>query len=222
MAVLERLLLGTAVADLQIKLIIWLIGLPGSGKSTVGSHLARRVDFSFVDTDVEIEKQIGCPIRDYFQREGESSFRDVEELVIARLLQPIDVGDISVAATATAAGKRTGTGASTPIKRVISTGGGAVLRQSNRELLRQNGYVVYLRASPEQLARRLRHDRHRPLLQVEDPLQKLRDLYDVRDPLYRETAHFVVDTAKPSVTALVDAIMAQLTDVGILPAQPQV
>jgi shikimate kinase len=197
--------------------VVSLIGLPGSGKSTVGSHLARRVDLSFVDTDTEIEKQIGCPIRDYFQCEGESSFRDVEEQVIARLFQPIDVGHVSDAATV--AGKRTGIGTAIPIKRVISTGGGAILRQSNRELLRQNGYVVYLRASPEQLARRLRHDRHRPLLQVEDPLQKLRELYDVRDPLYRETAHFVVDTAKPSVAALVDTIVAQLTAVGILSAQ---
>jgi shikimate kinase len=203
--------------------LIVLIGLPGSGKSTVGSHLARRVDFSFVDTDAEIEKQIGCPIRDYFQREGESSFRDVEEAVISRLMRPIN-DDASVSATAIAMASPTTTAKSTwtfnTVKRVISTGGGAVLRQSNRELLRQHGHVVYLRASPELLARRLRHDRHRPLLQVEDPLQKLRDLYDVRDPLYRETAHFVVDTAKPSVTALVDTIVAHLIAVGVLSTQP--
>jgi shikimate kinase len=195
--------------------LIVLIGLPGSGKSTVGSHLARRVDFSFVDTDAEIEKQIGCPIRDYFQRESEDSFRDVEEAVIARLLRPTSDEAASIAAASMPRDPKT---TSNSIRRVISTGGGVVLRQSNRELLRQHGYVVYLRASPEQLARRLRHDRHRPLLQVEDPLQKLRDLYDVRDPLYRETAHFVVDTAKPSVAALVDTIVAQLTAVGILSA----
>jgi shikimate kinase len=180
---------------------IALIGLPGSGKSTVGSHLARRVDFSFVDTDAEIEKQIGCPIRDYFQREGESSFRDVEEAVIARLLQ--------LASNASADGVA---------GCVVSTGGGAVLRQSNRERLRSSGYVIYLRSSPEQLARRLRHDRHRPLLQVEDPLQALRDLFDVRDPLYRETAHFVVDTGKTSVAALVDTIVNQLRIAGVLSA----
>lgn len=171
--------------------------------------------FSFVDTDAEIEKQIGCPIRDYFQREGEDSFRGVEEAVIARLLRPTSDEAASIAAASMPPDPKT---TSIPVKRVISTGGGAVLRQSNRELLRQQGYVVYLRASPEQLAWRLRHDRHRPLLQVEDPLQKLRDLYDVRDPLYRETAHFVVDTAKPSVAALVDTIVAHLTAVGVLPA----
>jgi shikimate kinase len=191
--------------------LITLIGLPGSGKSTVGSHLARRVDFSFVDTDVEIEKQIGCPIRDYFEREGESRFRDIEQAVIARLVSPIHGGGIYDANATTP--NATSTAA---LKRVISTGGGAVLRQSNRELLRQNGYVVYLRASPEQLARRLRHDRHRPLLQVDDPLQRLRDFYAQRDPLYHETAHFIIDTVESSVASLVNMIVMQLHLVGEL------
>jgi shikimate kinase len=167
-------------------ILISLIGLPGSGKSTVGQQLARRLDLAFIDSDTAIEQRIGCSIREYFEREGEESFRDAEE---AR-------------------------------PSVLSTGGGAVLRQNNRDRLRANGYVVYLRSSPEEVFKRLRNDRNRPLLQVGDPLKRLRDLFAVRDPLYRETAHFVVETGRPSVTALVNMIVMQLELAGALPGSP--
>jgi shikimate kinase len=95
-------------------------------------------------------------------------------------------------------------------EQVLATGGGAVLRESNRAKLRAAGKVVYLRSSPEDLYKRLRHDRNRPLLQVGDPMQRLRDLYAMRDPLYRETAHYQVETGRPSVATLVNMIVMQL------------
>jgi len=93
---------------------------------------------------------------------------------------------------------------------VLSTGGGAVLRPQNREHLRARTQVIYLNSSPDELFRRLRHDKNRPLLQVADPLGRLRELHTQRHPLYRETAHFHVDTGRPSVAGLVNMIMMQL------------
>ena len=171
--------------------MIALIGLPGSGKSTVGRQLARRLKLAFLDSDHVIEERLGCSIRDYFEREGEVSFRDVEESVIDEL-------------TGLAGG-------------VLSTGGGSVLRPANRQRLHDRGHVVYLRSFPEELFRRLRHDVSRPLLQVADPLGRLRDLYAQRDPLYRETAHFVIETGRPSVSTLVNMIAMQLELAGIVP-----
>lgn len=171
-------------------MIISLVGLPGSGKSTVGRQLARRLQLRFSDSDQVIEQRIGCPIREYFEREGEASFRDIEEQVLDELTQ------------------QTG---------VLSTGGGAVLRDVNRQRLHARGKVVYLKSTPEELIRRLRHDTQRPLLQVGDPLQRLRELYAARDPLYRETAHFVIDTGRPSVATLVNMIVMQLELAGIVP-----
>jgi shikimate kinase len=172
--------------------LIGLIGLPGSGKSTVGRQLAKRLGVSFIDSDVAVEQRLGCSIREYFEREGENSFRDVEEAAIAELTRVTYQG-------------------------VLSTGGGTVLRKSNRENLRTNSYVVYLRSSPEEVFKRLRNDRNRPLLQVGDPLQRLRDLFAARDPLYRETAHLVVETGRPSVATLVNMIVTQLELAGVLP-----
>jgi shikimate kinase len=174
--------------------LISLIGLPGSGKSTVGRQLARRLSLPFIDSDAEIEKRLGCSIREYFEREGEAGFRDVEQVIITDLCTAHNVA-------ATAA--------------VLSTGGGTVLREANRTTLRANGHVVYLRSSADDVFKRLRHDRNRPLLQVGDPLQRLRDLYAARDPLYRETAHYVVETGRPSVAALVNMIVMQLELAGI-------
>jgi shikimate kinase len=175
--------------------MISLIGLPGCGKSTVGRQLARRLQLPFFDSDHVIEQQLGCSIREYFEREGEERFRDVEESVIDELTQ-------------------VGSG-------VLSTGGGVILRQANRLRLRQHGQVVYLNSSPDELFRRLRHDVNRPLLQVADPLNRLRDLHAVRDPLYRETAHFVVETGRPSVATLVGMIVKQLELAGALPLNSQ-
>lgn len=169
--------------------MIILIGLPGSGKSTVGRQLARKLSASFMDSDHLIEQRLGCSIREYFEREGEGAFRDVEESVLAD--------------TVSAHG-----GSNAPT--VLATGGGAVIRENNRRLLRGAGRVVYLRSSPEDLYKRLRHDRNRPLLQGVDPMQKLKDLYAQRDPLYRETAHFQIETGRPSVATLVNMIAMQL------------
>lgn len=171
-----------------------LVGLPGSGKSTVGRQLARRLRLPFADTDQAIEQRIGCSIREFFEREGEASFRDIEEEVIRELAQG-------------------GAG-------VLATGGGAVLRPANRENLRRAGHVIYLRSTPEELFKRLRHDANRPLLQVDDPLARLRSLYDERDPLYRETAHFIIETGRPSVSTLVNMILMQLELAGIIPSRP--
>ena len=100
---------------------------------------------------------------------------------------------------------------------VISTGGGSVLREANRRRLHERGQVIYLRSSPEDVYRRLRHDTVRPLLQVEDPLARLRALYEARDPLYREAAHYVIETGRPSVSALVHKVIMQLELAGVLP-----
>ena len=102
----------------------------------------------------------------------------------------------------------------------MATGGGIVLRPINRQRLRQSGHVIYLRSSPEEVFRRLRHDRNRPLLQVEDPLTRLRSLYAERDPLYRETAQFVIDTGRPSVSRLLNIILMQLELAGMVPVRP--
>ena len=171
--------------------VIALIGLPGSGKSTVGRQLARRFDVPVFDSDYVIEQQLGCSIREYFEFEGEAAFRDVEESVIDQLTH-----------------HPTG---------VLSTGGGVVLRPANRQHLHTRTHVVYLRSSTEELFRRLRHDTQRPLLQVADPLGRLRDLYTQRDPLYRETAHFIVETGRPSVATLVNMIQMQLELAGVVP-----
>lgn len=172
-------------------MIISLVGMPGSGKSTVGRQMARQMGVPFVDSDTEIELRLGEPIRSYFDREGEQPFRDVESEVIAEILQR-------------------------ETEFVLATGGGAVLRESNRQLLHKHSTVLYLRSTPEELFRRLRHDTQRPLLQVRDPLQKLRELYAVRNPLYRRCAHFVLETGRPSVHGLVNMALMQLELAGIL------
>jgi shikimate kinase len=107
----------------------------------------------------------------------------------------------------------------------MATGGGAVLREPNRRALHERTTVIYLRSTPEELFRRLRHDTNRPLLQVRDPLARLRELYRERDPLYRRTAHFVIETARPSVPTLVNMILMQLELAGVVdhgrkPAHP--
>ena len=171
-------------------MLISIVGLPGSGKTTVGRQLAKRLQVPFVDSDLAIEQQVGCSVRAFFEREGEAAFRDIEQDVIDRLTQESP--------------------------RVLSTGGGAVLRPLNRQHLRDRSKVVYLKSSADELFRRLRHDTNRPLLQVADPLQRLRELFTQRDPLYRETAHFVLETGRPSVSTLVNMIVMQLELAGVV------
>lgn len=164
--------------------VISLVGLPGSGKSTVGRQLARRLQLPFHDSDRLIEQRLGCSIREFFEREGEQRFRDIEAAVIDELTQQS--------------------------QGVLSTGGGSVLRPENRERLRLRSHVVYLNSSADELFRRLRHDRNRPLLQVADPLGRLRELHGQRHPLYQEVSHISVNTGRPSVSALVRQILDQL------------
>ena len=164
--------------------LIALIGLPGSGKTTVGWHLARRLGVDFADSDQIISQRLGCSIREFFDREGEEKFRDIEQTTIEELTET-----------------RRG---------VLSTGGGVVTRPINRTTLSERTDVVYLRSTPEEIYRRLRHDKDRPLLQVADPMARLRDLYRARDPLYKETAAYVVETNRPSMSRVVNMVIMQL------------
>lgn len=175
-------------------LCISLVGMPGCGKSTVGRQLARLLRMDFIDLDAEIERKLGEAIRPFFEREGEAAFRALEHETLADLLiEPRDL--------------------------VLATGGGAVLREDNRALLQRHSTVLYLRSSPEELFRRLRHDTQRPLLQVNNPLAKLRELFHQRDPLYRRTAHFLIETGRPSVNSLVNMILMQLELAGLVDSQ---
>ncbi len=164
--------------------------MPGSGKSTVGRHLARQLGLRFLDSDAVLDQRIGMPIREYFAQHGEGAFRDVEQDVIDELTQQ---GGI-----------------------VLATGGGVVLRPSNRDALHSRSHVLYLRSTPEELFRRLRNDTQRPLLQVADPQAKLRELFRERDPLYRRVAHFVIEGARPSVQALLGMVLMQLELAGLV------
>lgn len=177
----------------QAPLRIALVGLPGCGKSTVGRHLARRLNLPFLDSDHEFERQMGCSIREFFEHAGQDRFREVEQNLIDQLTQ----GDSCV----------------------LATGGGAVLRSINREHLHGRTKVVYLHSPPEELTRRLRHDQNRPLLQVADPAAKLVELYAERDPLYREVAHLVIEIGRPSVSGLVSAVLLKLELAGVLRRQ---
>ena len=164
---------------------IYLVVPMGAGKSTVGRLLARRLSKRFVDTDHEIEKRNGVTIPVIFEIEGEDGFRRREQEVLTDLTQEQGL--------------------------VLSTGGGIVLRPENREALRNHGFVVYLNARPELLAERTKHDRSRPLLNVEDPLTRLRQLHAGRDPLYREVAHAIVETGRGAPQQVVQAILAEIT-----------
>ena len=164
---------------------IFLVGLMGAGKSTVWRILARRLGKRFVDTDHEIEKRNGVTIPVIFEIEGEDGFRRREQEVLADLAQEKDL--------------------------VLSTGGGIVLKPENRDVLRNHGFVVYLNARPELLAERTKHDRTRPLLNVEDPLTRLRELYAVRDRLYREVAHAIVETGRGAPQQVVQAILGEIS-----------
>lgn len=161
-----------------------LVGMPGVGKSTVARQLAHSLGVPLADSDSVIERRLGISIRDYFSTHGEAAFRDLEQRVLDELLDG-------------APG-------------VLATGGGIVLRAANRRCLRERGTVIYLRAAPEFLYRRLRHDTRRPLLQVADPLARLKELYAERDPLYRESAHFVMDVLRSSRGLLIHRILMQL------------
>jgi shikimate kinase len=172
--------------------LISLIGLPAVGKSTVGRRLARRLGFAFTDCDGLLEQRFQQRIRDFFETEGEQRFRDAESAMLEELMSSVDT--------------------------VIATGGGAILRAANRELLRRHTTCVYLRAHPDALLGRLQRDTKRPLLQVADPAARLRELNDERDPLYREAASIEVETRGKSLDMIVDAIIQSLPEGAASPA----
>jgi shikimate kinase len=147
---------------------IYLIGLMGAGKTTVGRQLAWRLGCPFYDSDHEIEVRTGVSIPTIFEIEGETGFRKREAQVIEELVNESG-------------------------KMVLATGGGVVITPENRVNLKAHGWVVYLSVPPFQLYQRTRQDRNRPLLQVADPLKRLQELHAIRDPLYRETADLIVD-----------------------------
>jgi len=160
---------------------IALIGMPGSGKSAVGNATAKRLCLTYADCDQAIERRIGCSIAEFFAASGEHAFRDLESELLATLVADADS--------------------------VIATGGGVVLRRENRELLRTRTRCIYLRASSDLLWRRLRHDRRRPLLQVADPEERLRQMQAERGPLYEEGSHAVVDTDGVPFAQIVDRVV---------------
>jgi shikimate kinase len=165
---------------------LFLVGLPGSGKSTLGRQLARRLGKRFVDCDTELESRLGVTIPVIFEIEGEASFRDREAALLAELVQQTGV--------------------------VLATGGGAVLRPENREHLKQNGTVVYLHAQPEMLVERTRRSRHRPLLNTPDQLGRLRELFAKRDTLYRETADTVLESDREQIARFAQQLEAAQRD----------
>ena len=156
---------------------LFLVGLMGAGKTTLGRQLARRLDKRFVDADHELEARLGVSIPTIFEIEGEAGFRDREEALIDELTRMSDV--------------------------VLATGGGAVLRPSSRACLKANGTVLYLHAEPETLWQRLRNSRHRPMLRAADPRDRLVELYQLRDPLYREVATHVIESDRDAVMRFV-------------------
>ena len=147
---------------------VFLVGPMGAGKSTIGRLLSSEIHTEFFDSDKVIEERCGANIPWIFDMEGEAGFREREEHAIDELTQ---MGGI-----------------------VLATGGGAVMRDVNRQHLAARGTVVYLCTSVEQQLARTAKDKNRPLLQQENPEQILRDLFAVRDPLYREVADIIIET----------------------------
>jgi shikimate kinase len=158
--------------------------MPGAGKSTVGRHLARRLQKHFVDADQEIEQRAGYSIPTIFETHGESVFRDYESRVLADLAQQTGL--------------------------VVATGGGAVIRPENRVLLKNSGLVIYLRIPPRILFERTRHDTNRPLLQTANPMMRIEELFAQRDPLYQDVADIVMTSGSGSVFHLVSQIEREL------------
>jgi shikimate kinase len=163
---------------------IFLVGMMGAGKTTLGRALAQRLRLHFVDTDRIMVDRTGVPVTTIFEIEGEEGFRKRESAALAEVAQADS--------------------------QVVATGGGSILACENRELMRQRGTVIYLRAQVESLWERTRHDTSRPLLKTPDPRATLTALLEKRDPLYREAAHLIVDTGAQSAATLVNRVLAAL------------
>jgi shikimate kinase len=166
---------------------IFLVGLMGAGKTTVGRALARKLNKQFIDSDHEIEARTGASIPLIFEIEGEDGFREREAETIRDLVTRQGI--------------------------VLATGGGAILREDNRRCLKEHGTVIYLRASIDSILQRTSHDKNRPLLQTANPRERLEELTRVREPLYREVADIIVETGRPNIQSLVQSIIAQLDQI---------
>lgn len=165
---------------------LFLIGLMGAGKTTLGRRLADQLNRAFYDSDQVICERTGVSVPTIFEMEGEAGFRAREAAVIDELSALSGI--------------------------VLATGGGAVLREENRRRLAARGTVIYLHAAPEILLERTRSDKNRPLLQVADPLAKLRALYHARDPLYRAAADLVVEAGQNDCRKTVSRILQRIQD----------
>ena len=163
---------------------LYLVGMPGAGKSTIGKALARKLILPFVDADHEMLSHTGVPISTIFELEGEAGFRTREMQLIHELCERDGI--------------------------LLATGGGAILKEENRDALRRSGVVIYLHASLENLWQRTRHDHRRPLLNTGSPREALKSLLDARDALYRRTADIVVETGRQSVARLVNELADEL------------
>jgi shikimate kinase len=163
---------------------LFLVGMMGAGKTTVGRQLAKRLGKTFHDADREIEGRTGVSVAVIFDIEGEAGFRKREAEVIEQMTALDDI--------------------------VLATGGGAVLDPRNREHLKNRGFVIYLHAVPAVLWQRTRADKSRPLLQGVDPRERLESLYAVRDPLYRDVADLVVETGRQGIGPLITQVLARI------------
>lgn len=171
----------------RMKKNIILVGLMGAGKSTIGRYLAKRQRSTFYDSDSVIVQRTGVPISTIFDLEGEQGFRDREEQIIAELCDYKGI--------------------------VLATGGGSVIRQANRDKIKASGTVIYLRSSADTLYSRIAHDKKRPLMQTENPLQTLKDLLHTREPYYMEVADIVVNTGRQKVSSMIVELVRKIKQV---------
>lgn len=162
---------------------IVLTGFMGTGKTIVGKKLSRLLNMELIDVDSEIEKSENMTINEIFKRFGESRFREIETEMIKRLSEKNNV--------------------------IISTGGGAVLKKENVDALRKNGVIVCLLATPETILKRTSHTANRPLLKVEDPLKKIKELLDYRKPFY-EKADIMIDTEGKTPSQIAEELVEKI------------
>jgi len=163
---------------------IILVGLMGAGKSTIGRYLAKQLRMEFYDSDTAIEKRTGVSVATIFEIEGENGFRAREEQMIAELCQFDNI--------------------------ILATGGGSVLRKANRQVIQKAGHVIYLSTSADQLYKRIRHDKSRPLMQTRNPLQTLTNLLNQREPYYLDVADSIVKTGQQRISVVINRILTNL------------
>ncbi|MDP3007454.1 MAG: shikimate kinase AroK [Methylococcales bacterium] len=166
---------------------IYLIGLMGAGKTTIGRQLARTLKLPFYDSDKAIEESTGVDIPTIFEFEGEEGFRDREQKMIQQLTKMDGI--------------------------VLATGGGAILREENRQLLKENGFIVYLQCSVDRILERTRRDTQRPLLNTAEPRERIESLFAQREPLYLACADYKIDTGVLQSKVVVNHILEEYKSV---------